>query len=201
MKYKNPLTVIVVVAVVSAICGTWTLVHGQAPATSAPQPKPSTSQRQPNAILNYYPQGNHSSVWATAAAGAEDPEMAKLLEEEAGLAHESDELLGRYASSDDAGEQKRIRAELRETLAKQFDVQKQRRELELARIEERVKKLREQIKKRTDARETIVDRRLEQLVNEAEGLGWSVPSTSGVRDGQQYRFFRDSSALPAAQVK
>ena len=201
MKYKNPLTVIVVVAVVSAICGTWTLVHGQAPATSAPQPKPSTSQRQPNAILNYYPQANHSSVWVTGAPGADDPEMAKHLEEEAGLAHESDELLGRYAASDDAAEQKKIKAELRETLAKQFDVQKERRELELARIEERVRKLREQIKKRTDARETIIDRRLEQLVNEAEGLGWSPPANSAARDGQQYRFFRNSDALPALQVK
>ena len=43
--------------------------------------------------------------------------------------------------------------QLRETLAKQFDIQRQRRHLELVRVEERLNKLREQVKKRNDARE------------------------------------------------
>jgi hypothetical protein len=105
-----------------------------------------------------------------------DPEMAKLAESEMELAHNADEVLSQYIAAEKADDQKRLRSELRVALAKQFDVQKQRRELELKRIEERVQKLKDQIKKRNDARETIIDRRLEQLTNEAEGLGWGQPA-------------------------
>jgi hypothetical protein len=106
----------------------------------------------------------------------DDPEMNELAQAEAALASESADILARYAEAENAAERKPIAAELREALAKQFAVQRQRRELELGRVEERVRKLREQIKKRDDARETIIDRRLDQLINDAEGLGWTPPA-------------------------
>jgi hypothetical protein len=111
-------------------------------------------------------------------AGDDDPEMAELAQSEAALANESEELVGRFAETDNAADRKQLAGELRQTLAKQFEVQRKRRELELSRIEERVRKLRDQIKKRDDARETIIDRRLDQLVNEVEGLGWTPPAGS-----------------------
>jgi hypothetical protein len=106
----------------------------------------------------------------------DDPEMAELAQSEALLAGEASDLIGQYQESENAAERKQIAAELRQALAKQFDVQKQRRELELARIEERVRRLRDQIKKRDDARDTIIDRRLAQLIDDAEGLGWTPPA-------------------------
>ncbi len=106
-------------------------------------------------------------------AADDDPEMAELLQSEAKLARSAQELVARYAESETAAERKDIHAALRNLLAKQFDAQRQRQELELRRIEEQVRKLREQIKKRDDARETIIGRRLDQLINEAEGLGWA----------------------------
>ena len=112
-------------------------------------------------------------------ASDDDPEMAELAQAEAALANESEELVGRFAATDNAADRKQLAGELRQTLAKQFEVQRKRRELELSRIEERVRKLRDQIKKRDDARETIIDRRLDQLINEVEGLGWTPPA--GVR--------------------
>jgi hypothetical protein len=116
--------------------------------------------------------------------GAEtDPEMMELAQAEGELANEAEGLVARFAETEVAAERKPIIAELRATLAKQFDVQKKRRELELSRIEERVRKLRDQIKKRDDARETIIDRRLDQLVNDADGLGWSAPSGGANRSG------------------
>jgi hypothetical protein len=111
----------------------------------------------------------------------DDPEMAKLAETEGELAHSSEELLGQYANAEKPDDQKRLKADLREALAKQFDVQRQRRELELARVEDRIKKVREQLKKRNEARETIVDRRLDQLINDAEGLGWAAPAGASAR--------------------
>lgn len=195
MKLKNPLTVIVVVAAVSAIGGMWTLVHGQARATSssadgvaAPAPKPGAANSNKNPYGNFYRAGQHANELILTSPAGEDPEMAKLIEGEGEWSQQVDEILARYAESEDATEQKKIRAELREALAKQFDVQKQRRELELARIEERIKKLRDQIKKRNDARDTIIDRRLDQLVNEAEGLGWAPGSGSGLQNGHRALF-------------
>jgi hypothetical protein len=127
----------------------------------------------------------YSPVGANGAGviAVDDPEAAKLAQAEAEVAQEAEQLSGKYESADKPDEQKRIRAELREVLAKQFNVQHQRRELELTRIEERVQKLRDQIKKRNEARESIIDRRLEQLINEAEGLGWSSApgSPAGLR--------------------
>jgi hypothetical protein len=105
----------------------------------------------------------------------DDPEMTELAQSENALAGEASEIIARYGETDNAAEQKVLAAELRQVLAKQFDVQKQRRELELARIEERVRRLREQIKKRDEARETIIDRRLAQMIDDAEGLGWTPP--------------------------
>ena len=109
----------------------------------------------------------------------DDPEMAKLTETENALAHESNELIEQYASTEDYQAREKVKTKLRELLAKQFEVQNQRRERELTRIEERLGKLREQLRKRTAARETIIDRRIESLVSEAEGLGWTAPAAGG----------------------
>jgi hypothetical protein len=125
--------------------------------------------------------GTPGMLGPMAMAFDDDPEMNELAQSEAVLANDSAEILARFTEAENAAERKKISAELRETLAKQFDVQRQRRELELARVEERVRKLREQIKKRDDARETIIERRLDQLINDAEGLGWSPPASSSAR--------------------
>jgi hypothetical protein len=110
-----------------------------------------------------------------------DPEMAEFAEAEAALAANADGLLAQYAAADAPDDQKGLKDQLRDTLAKQFDVQRQRRELELQRIEERVQKLRDQIKKRNEARDTIIDRRFEQLISEADGLGWGPPASANAR--------------------
>jgi hypothetical protein len=125
--------------------------------------------------------GGAGMMGPMAMAIDDDPEMAELAQAEAALANESEEMLGRFAETENAADRKQLAAELRQTLAKQFDVQRKRRELELSRIEERVRKLRDQIKKRDDARETIIDRRLDLLINDADGLGWSPPASSSER--------------------
>jgi hypothetical protein len=124
--------------------------------------------------------------------------MAKLAEGEGELAHTSEELLSQYAAADKPDEQKRLKAELRDALTKQFDVQRQRRELELARVEDRIKKVREQLKKRNEARETIVDRRLDQLINDAEGLGWTAPAGGSPRPVDSDLFLKAGQSRPAA---
>ncbi len=179
----------VIAAAVIAIGGRWGLVRAQpigsaTPAiTAGPAAEPSDKPAPRTPALSNQTGVAFGAYSARVSAG-NDPEMAKLADAEKHLSHDTDELLSQYVVADKADDQKRLKAELRDMLAKQFDVQRQRRELELSRIEERVKKLRNQIKKRADARETIVDRRLEQLVNEAEGLGWGQAAGSAAIDQQ-----------------
>lgn len=165
-------------AAVVLVGGTWALI----PAQQGPSRSPAVLPAPPGAVVRSAPNvpGGRDG-WVTYAVPTQvpmenDPEMAKLVETEGELAQNADELLSQYVAADKPEDQKRLKSELREALAKQFDVQRQRRELELKRIEERVQKLRDQIKKRNDARETIIDRRLDQLTNEADGLGWGQPA-------------------------
>src|SRR5262245_42061543 len=125
MKLRNPLTVVFIVATVSAIGGMWTLVHGQAPATSsgisvgAPGQRPAAADSNKNQYGNFYRSVQQGGELIFTSPAGEDPEMAKLAETEGELSQQVDEILARYAESDDAAEQKKIRGELRETLAKQ----------------------------------------------------------------------------------
>ena len=59
-----------------------------------------------------------------------------------------------------------------------------------------MKKLRDVMKKRSDARATIIDKRLDQLLNEASGLGWSTPRGSGV-SGISPSYSGSTNILPA----
>jgi len=165
----------------------WTVVHAQtAPrvaettgaAPAVPAPKNVIVHQDGNVLFHsVVPVTNGNQFYAYGVSPAEDdPEMGELAQVEAQASQESAEILSRYAATDNAADQKELKAKLRTALDDQFRVQLKRQQLELTRIEERVRKLRDQFKKRNDTRDTIIDRRLDQLINEAEGLGWTQPS-------------------------
>lgn len=88
------------------------------------------------------------------------------------LARQTEALVSKYGEAAKDEDREKIKTELAELLAKQFGVQQQIREEEVAQIEARVKKLRELIEKRKAAQKSIIERRLDQLLRDAEGLGW-----------------------------
>jgi hypothetical protein len=88
-------------------------------------------------------------------------------------------LLAKYAETTDEKERAKIKEELSKALEKLFDLQQQERGSEIADIEARVKRLRDMLDKRTKARQSIISNRLEQLIREAEGLGWVDPAAGG----------------------
>ncbi len=100
--------------------------------------------------------------------------MSKSQIEEINLARHAKALLGRYGKEQNPEVKDKIKTELRSVLHQQFRLQHQRRDGELAKVERRLADLRSRLKKRGDAQSTIVDRRLEQLVNDVDGLGWSA---------------------------
>ncbi|MHB8952968.1 MAG: DUF1559 family PulG-like putative transporter [Pirellulaceae bacterium] len=85
------------------------------------------------------------------------------------------QALARYQQTADETERQAIKADLTKALERQFDVQQQRRMQELAEIEGRVRKLRDLIDKRNQAKQSIVSKRCDQLLSELDGLGWIAP--------------------------
>jgi hypothetical protein len=69
-------------------------------------------------------------------------------------------------------EREKIKAKLSDALEKAFDLRQKRHQEEIAALEAQVSKLKELVQKRQANRGEIVTKRFEQLVREAEGLGW-----------------------------
>ncbi len=117
------------------------------------------------------------ATWAPGGyPGAADPEVAKWIAEAQKAEAAQGQLLAKYAQAADEKQRAEIKASLGKVLERQFDLQLQQREREVSQIEARVRNLREMIDKRSKARQTIVTGRLDQLLNEMDGMGWVGPS-------------------------
>jgi hypothetical protein len=88
------------------------------------------------------------------------------------------QLAQQYAKATKDEDKKELRKKLSEALGKQFDQLAERQKKELQDLEKQVADLKTLLNKRRDNRESIIDRRLEQVLQDAEGLGWSTPSTA-----------------------
>jgi hypothetical protein len=105
-----------------------------------------------------------------------DPEMDKLMQAEAAAEQQVAKLIESYAHTEGEAKRSGIKSDLSKVLEKEFDAQQKRRDLELKRVEERLKKVRDLMEKRDRARRSIIDNRLDQLIREADGLGWTPPA-------------------------
>ena len=92
-----------------------------------------------------------------------DPEMLELMKKDKQLDRESRHLAAQYK---DASEERRseIKLEVMEIVSDQFDVRQVRRALELQRLEEQLKDLRQAVAKREQARQELIDRRISHLL-------------------------------------
>jgi len=125
--------------------------------------------RSAPAASNVPSYGSYSSAGMSRYGGAGDQEAWQAQQE-------IPKLLAKYGQTTDETERAKIKDGLSKVLAKLFDLQQKEREREIADIEGRVKRLREMLDKRTKARQSIISNRLDQLLREAEGLGWVEPA-------------------------
>ena len=119
--------------------------------------------------------GPYPPVFGVTTQNGGDPERDKLINSEAEIDRTVYKLMVEYKATDKEEERGKIKTKLASALSKLFDVQQKRRELELSRLEAKLKKVRALMKKRDEERKVIIDNRLNQLVREAEGLGWAPP--------------------------
>jgi len=103
---------------------------------------------------------------------APDAESQKLMSQERAAAQEARALATNIQVAAPGSDPAELKKHLREKLAQIFDLQQERRTREIAKIEERLGKLKETLKKRDSAKDSIVDRRLETLTGGVDELGW-----------------------------
>jgi hypothetical protein len=90
---------------------------------------------------------------------------------------QSAQLAHQYVKAAKEEDKKEIRKKLVDLLNQQFDLHIQQQQKELEELEKQIAELKAVLKKRMDAKTTIVERRIDQLVQEADGLGWTSPGT------------------------
>ena len=99
-----------------------------------------------------------------------DPDLFKLLKQDAELERTTRQLTMQYRQTVDADSKAEIGAQLAETVAKHFDVRQKRRALELERLEKELNRMKELFEKRNDSRDKIIEQRLKELKGEEESL-------------------------------
>jgi len=90
--------------------------------------------------------------------------MLEIAEKEEELEQQSRRLSGEFHRPSADRTQEEVKGELRDIVAKHFEVRQERRRLELKRLGERLKRMGEVIKRREEVRDSIIDRRMSELI-------------------------------------
>lgn len=86
--------------------------------------------------------------------------------------HETMTIARQLASAKGEAEKEKLREKLLDALDKAFDDRQKNQEKEIAALEAQIKKLKEMVAKRQEAKKEIISERVKQLEREAKGLGW-----------------------------
>jgi hypothetical protein len=92
---------------------------------------------------------------------------------------QTQQLVQRWKDSKDAAEREKLETELRGRLKLEFTARLARHYQEIKELEEKVRQLRERLALRKEKQEEIVGHRLQQILREAQGLGWDSEGVHG----------------------
>jgi len=95
-------------------------------------------------------------------------------------AEDVSQLARKYGKAEGDDEKKDIRKKLTETVGQQFDEHMKAQEKQLVALEKQVAGVKATMRKRSDAKSAIVERRIEQLLYEADGLGWAGGESNNI---------------------
>jgi hypothetical protein len=88
-------------------------------------------------------------------------------------------LVDQWKASKEPAERDRVEKALRQTLTSEFNARLTAHEREIKELEEKVRQLRARLNLRREKQDEIVDHRLQQLLRDAQGLGWGSDEMSG----------------------
>jgi hypothetical protein len=93
-------------------------------------------------------------------------------QEEATLANQAAKVARQLGGTKSDTDRDKLKTQLSTILEKQFELRQERHKKEIESLESQVKKLRDLVDKRQENRREIVAKRLDQILQEAQGLGW-----------------------------
>ena len=111
-------------------------------------------------------------LWPLYETCQRDPELGGLLVAEHKLEFRIRQAVRRYGGTDDQAARDDLRNELEKLLREQFDVQTERRALELRELEARLAEQKRRLERRREACEQTILRRLEDLTERDGGGHW-----------------------------
>jgi len=110
---------------------------------------------------------------------AADPRIAKLADKYGKLEQKVVGLVGERQHASDDSERRRIRDQITEVTAEQFDLRHQMRKLEIERIEKHLRDVETKIDRREKLKQEIIDKRVADLLDDDEKLRWDPVPTTG----------------------
>jgi hypothetical protein len=116
----------------------------------------------------YYVSSTNQNLWYGNHAFPARPASA----EEMNLSHQAEQAARKLSEAKSDSEREKIKGDLRDVLEQQFELRQRRHEKEIEGLEAQVKKLKDLVRKRHDNRREIISKRLDQVLSDAEGLGW-----------------------------
>lgn len=101
-----------------------------------------------------------------------DPESYQRLLKEMKLDGKLRRLSKEYRDSKDEAKKKELKAQMKPVVEQLFDIRTQNREREVKEISKKVKQLQEMIQKRKTNKNTIIERKLQEVTGEMQGMEW-----------------------------
>jgi SOS-response transcriptional repressor LexA len=132
----------------------------------APYSPPKRAAERPSQYVPALP----PAPWYTAVPYS--PSMVQIADQVPGLVRQ-------YADAKDDKAKSEARSRLADVLGKQFAQQQAQQKQQIDQLQAQLKRLQELMSKRESACKQIVDQRIDQLLRDAEGLGW-LPTAPGV---------------------
>jgi hypothetical protein len=120
---------------------------------------PPSGQQPSGDWVNFY---RTTNAWGAASVSAEEMKLSQ----------QAEQLARRLMDTKSDSDRDKIKGDLQELLEKQFQLRQGRHEKEIEALEGQIKKLKDLVRKRNDNRREIISKRLDQVVSDAEGLGW-----------------------------
>jgi hypothetical protein len=133
---------------------------------------PIVAPANPGAGSPYHSSGGDTLLPPLDSAPAADPALRTLANEEVALKRRADVLIRQLEAADSDARRDEIKANLSETLSKQFDASQRRYGLRIEALEAQIKRLKDLVRKRQENRAEIISRKLDQIVRESQGLGF-----------------------------
>jgi hypothetical protein len=88
------------------------------------------------------------------------------------LANQATQLVQQLGAAKSDTDRDKLKTQLNTILEKQFELRQQRHKKEIEALEAQIKKLRDLVDKRQENRREIIAKRMDQILQESQGLGW-----------------------------